>query len=707
MDATPDLANGNFFDWDIALARTETDIIANLIWAGDRYRLVWTVPVAPAETTTALLYRDLLTNSTGSVGVVVGSLPKYQYNRLHLPSLDYDPINKKIMTVYHSGADKIAGVLSDVVAGTQTEIAELASKSSGGQPKPAIAYHPGIPGWLLSFDYQAAPNHAMSYALLNPNGSALGNPAFDTKWPSGSNLLDAGRTLICPAPSAAPVTAFAFEEWPSMTTFADASGHNVTATCSGATCPLVGVAGVGILNQPRAAGAIPPRTDRSLYFDGVDDSVSFTAPVTGDFTYSFWFKPDSAKTNTGTSWGAGSPLMLAYSGSNFANYYGISIGAENRIYAGVGAKTATSQPVALDTWHHVAFTFDTKIFVFSLYVDGQPAGFGLDPLPVDNPTVALGWYNDLHYRGSIDYLNVFDTALQADAIARMYVGELGADLGYTANPSYCIVAGGHEIRNSGFPWTRSTSTARCPVVQGRSPHRTDSPCVSMPSRRRRPSSGLTNNMYIKAPPVGRAGLAVETLIIGGSATDTDSGIHHVDVIVNGTAYSATGQATWTYPLSYGAEGTYTLQSRAVDNVDFVGPLSPAISIHADGTPPDPYILTEQAVPVRNINGRWTVNVDGQASDPALNDGQGTPGSGVDPSSLRLFIHAQDGTPVVEQPVTLSGVNWATTVELPSAIGDPSGLYSMTLRAADTRRQQRRLRCIAAPRRLHGRSRDRP
>ena len=258
VDATPDLANGNFFDWDIALARTETDIIANLIWAGDRYRLVWTVPVAPAETTTALLYRDLLTNSTGSVGVVVGSLPKYQYNRLHLPSLDYDPINKKIMTVYHSSADKIAGILSDVVAGTQTEIAELASKSSGGQPKPAIAYHPGIPGWLLSFDYQAAPNHAMSYALLNPNGSALGNPAFDTKWPSGSNLLDAGRTLICPAPSAAPVTAFAFEEWPSMTTFADASGHNVTATCSGATCPLVGVAGVGILNQPRAAGAIPP-----------------------------------------------------------------------------------------------------------------------------------------------------------------------------------------------------------------------------------------------------------------------------------------------------------------------------------------------------------------------------------------------------------------------------------------------------------------
>ncbi|MBI1296143.1 hypothetical protein GC175_14410 [bacterium] len=681
VDATPDLANGTFYTWDNAFARSETDIITNLIWAGDRYRLAWTVPVAPATATTALLYRDLFANSVGTTGVVVGSLPKYQYNRLHLPSLDYDPINKKIMTVYHSTGDKVAGVLSDLVAGTDGQIAELASKSTGGQPKPAIAYHPGIPGWLLSFDYQAAPNHAMSYALLNPDGSALGNPTLDANWPKDNTLLDAGRTLICPAPSTAPVTAFAFEELPSMTTFADASGHGVTATCTGEACPLVGVAGVGILNQPRAAGAVPPRTDRSLYFDGVDDLVSFTAPVTGDFTYSFWFKPDSAKTNSGTSWNAGSPLLLAYGGNSFANYYGISIGAENRIYAGVGGKTATSQPVALDTWHHVAFTYDTRIFAFSLYVDGQPAGFGLDPLPVDTPTVALGWYNDLHYRGSIDYLNVFDTALQSDAIARMYVGELTADLGYTANPSYCIVAGATDSV-SGFAWDKLYVHRMLP--RGTGPLSAQDG-LSLRVDAVPPTSTIdsfASGEYIQAPPTGRAGLALGTINIGGSAGDTDSGVHHVDVLVNGVPYSATGQATWTYVLAYGAEGTYTLQSRAVDNVDYVEVPRAAILLHADGTPPDPYILTEQAVPARGTNGRWTFTVDGQASDPALNNGQGTPGSGVDPAGLRLFINAEDGTPLIEQPVTLSGVNWTTTVELPSAIGDPSGVYSMTVRAVD-------------------------
>jgi hypothetical protein len=66
-----------------------------------------------------------------------------------------------------------------------------------------------------------------------------------------------------------------------------------------------------------------------------------------------------------------------------------------------------------------------------LFVDGQAqaAVNGNTTDLTGGPTIALGWTPSLHYRGAIDFLTVYDIALQPDVITQLYQGAHKSDLG--------------------------------------------------------------------------------------------------------------------------------------------------------------------------------------------------------------------------------------------------------------------------------------
>lgn len=150
----------------------------------------------------------------------------------------------------------------------------------------------------------------------------------------------------------------------------------------------------------------------------------------------------------------------------------------------------------------------------------------------------------------------------------------------------------------------------------------------------------------------------------------------------GTAYSATGQATWVYPFTYAAEGRYTIHVEAVDNVGHRESAGPFLHVIADGKPPGARdgLSADHPVPQRE----WALDRATRriAYDAEIQSDAIYMGSGVDPASLVLSIQAEDGTQLVQQRVDYDGYSWSTTVELPSSMGDPTGAYSVNLRAVD-------------------------
>jgi hypothetical protein len=429
-----------------------------------------------------------------------------------------------------------------------------------------------------------------------------------------------------------PVLELAFEELPGATQFADiVTGQTAAATCSGDSCPLVGV-------------GVPPRTDRALYFDGVDDWAIFTSPVQNDFTYTFWFKSDPAQSYSGGVWWVAKPLLLGLAGT-FEQLYGVSLGDGNKVFFGVDSQSISSQPVALGQWHQVVVSRRAAAGEIALYVDDQTpvtAGGVTVDLPA-NPQVLLGNLNENWYRGSLDYLTVHATAFGADAAASLYKGELKADLGYTANPSYCVVS---AATTSGFAWSRIT--AKKVLKRGDGPV-VNSASLTLQVDPTPPTSTLTSlagmltaGKYLKAPNPQGPGSDSETRVIGSNAYDTGSGVDHVDVLVNDQSFRATGRATWAAPLVV-REGNYSVQSIAksiaTDGVGNQEVSGPVVNFIADGTPPNLNVNVpgQYVMPTRATNSKWVV-----ALSRTAQDGGAFP-SGMDANTLEAFMETADGS----------------------------------------------------------------
>lgn len=176
-----------------------------------------------------------------------------------------------------------------------------------------------------------------------------------------------------------------------------------------------------LTNGPTWAGG---RFGGGLNFDGVNDLVQTTSGVsiTSDFTYSFWMKPSQ------NAAGVPKGIMgnLQYGGSP----YGVSLlqeGEDLLVYwnANPSFYTWTSKIPTINTWYHVVLQYQSG--VFSLFINGAiQSGTATQAIVQNNTKVTIGrWDQDFasyYFQGSIDDVRVYNRALGAGEVARMYAG---------------------------------------------------------------------------------------------------------------------------------------------------------------------------------------------------------------------------------------------------------------------------------------------
>jgi hypothetical protein len=208
-----------------------------------------------------------------------------------------------------------------------------------------------------------------------------------------------------------------------------------------------------------------------------------------------------------------------------------------------------------------------------------------------------------------------------------------------------------------------------------------------------PSSSLTslqNDQYVQGGAPGRP----VTVIVGGTASDTGSGVSKVEVRVNnGPWQPADGRQTWSFPLAVD-DGLFLVQTRATDNAGNVEVPGAGVTVRADGFAPRINFLNVPSapfVPTRAASGQWAVTVGGFINDPQVGffsgNGEIRDGSGLVPDSIQVRVFRTDDATAVNtwQPVTLLGGpagEWTATYLLPVGVADPTGAYTVAMRAVD-------------------------
>jgi hypothetical protein len=136
-------------------------------------------------------------------------------------------------------------------------------------------------------------------------------------------------------------------------------------------------------------GAIAGDPNTATQFDGVNDSGVVARSIQDDFTVELWVKSTAGAGTNNIHWWQGQGLLDAdLSGS--ANDFGISLGADGRVVAGVGKLSTGDVSIVSGTgfndgaWHHVVFTRTKATGLMELYVDKISRGTA-----TSNPTVSL------------------------------------------------------------------------------------------------------------------------------------------------------------------------------------------------------------------------------------------------------------------------------------------------------------------------------
>jgi hypothetical protein len=652
------------------------ELHSSIAWLGDRYRAAFkatgssTIAVSDftaqgADTGLRLqtVATDALSPSSGfgDIDAVTNDLA---------PNLAYDPATGRWLMTYvrSSGVSDPKTYGQAHVYPSVSSVTPLASRQvTEGVHQASPAYNPVTQGWQIGwsvhrFTGNTTESKVLVDALQSSNLSPLTSQATLLIHPPSSGAADLlpGNSLACPLSNSQPLIDLRFEELPGATTFADSSGYGNTATCTGAGCPAAGVAGA-VDNQNRAVGT--RASDYALGFDGVDDALTVNRGVTNDFTVAFWVKAAA---------GSNSNAILVDQGANVANGFTVWLGGGKPGFL-IGTNQETSSPTGVDDgkWHFVAATRQRASGQVALYLDGNPTPVASNTFT----TAALNAVSDIRiardrsgargFTGALDQLQIFPSALSGDTVQALYNRTLAA---------YCVAAK-PSAPGSGVEWAKLRLTQQ----DTRGGKITASGALKLTVDSDAPTSILTavaNGAYVQ----GSSGTPT-TLIIGGTASDPTSGVALVEVSANNGAWrAATGAATWTYPLQV-TEGAYSLRTRATDNVGNVGTPSAAITVLADAQPPQVTLNTATAAvkPTRAPTGRWSVDLSGTASDPAIG---AQPGSGVKTVEVRL--RGQDDTTFGNgwQSATLKGNAWSITYAFPDGLVDPTGAYAVSVRATD-------------------------
>ena len=640
----------------------------DIVWAGDGYRITRQFIADPVISDVRYASSSEPIEADWIVGFDINSNGSYRSGPMTLAddamtladpythsSLAYDPVRHHTLLVYLSVVDnqprsKARLFDGDNLVNGPIILDNLVSAS------PLAVYHPASQSWMIS---ELVAGWLPTYTVWKSDlsGPLNAEALRDLSIPLQTN------SLACPAPGSVPSVDLRFEELPGATTFSDSSGLGHPATCSGASCPAAGFPGA-VDAGGLAVGT--PASDFALQFDGVDDLLSLNHTVQNDFTVAFWVKsPAHTKPDA----------LIIDQGANQPNGFTIGLSA-GRPGLLIGPDQSIISPSTIDDdqWHFVTVTRNGTSGDAAIYVDGNQVASGTLPNTVLNAVSGIGIggdrdnsaFGNRSFTGALDQVQIFPSNLSASVVQAIYNRE---------QRGYCV-GGGADTSRTQIRWTRLLLTQQDPrggkLEASNSLNVTidaDAPTASIDS--------LDENPIVQ----GNAGAPLD-IVIGGSAADSAAGVARVEVRVDGGAWQeADGAETWTYrlALSDGGDGSYTIESRAIDAVGNVGPTSAAKNVTVDATPPAFTLGAVPATPVQITQAAesdpWTIALSGTASDAS---------SGLADIGVEVRLNGVDNVDAGNdwQPATINGGTWNIAYALYTNIGDPTGAYTIDVRATD-------------------------
>ncbi len=634
--------------------QTATSVTKDLVWAGDHYRLAYKYDqpsiVGPGH--------EIGLSDFNADGTLRGNAIPLQYGAPYLavesphagPVLAYDPVHDQTLLIYQS-TELTQGV------GTARRILipnDLSSANSAlwSERNRILGVYPGSFTPIFGDDFGAAYDQRLDHWLITVNGFAMyfsasipfylpQEPAVDLAEVHAGTIVP----VACPADSSLPVIDLPFEEFPGATSFGDATPFNRIATCDSAagTCPAAGLPGA---TDGAGIAAGTPASDYAVQFDGMNDILTMSNPLGPEFTVAFWVKNSASglfhiRSNENGSGGNNPGFEVRTLSSAFVE---VSAGGSGFVQAPLQSSTE---------WRFVVATRAGN-GTLTLYVDGaEIASQAGSPVPVMGSTIRIDGTN----KTTLDNLQFYNSALSADIVQSLYNRTI---------QSYCV-----GVSDYWHAWAKLN--------------------ISQPDPRggKLTASGELSLIVDSDLPVanvsglvdGQSILGNSTQIIGGNATDATSGVRQVEIKVgNGPWTPVDGADSWAYELTV-TDGDVNLQLRATDAVGNVGPIE-SLTLQADARVPTVNIAALPAtaiLPTRDGANLWTTRLTGTATD------QNSTGTTIGfPTKVEVLLQGQETAQGNGwQRATQAGGTWTIDYAFADGLADPTGTYTVNVRAEDS------------------------
>lgn len=190
-----------------------------------------------------------------------------------------------------------------------------------------------------------------------------------------------------------------------------------------------------------------------LHFDGTNDYINITRPVSDNFTIEFWVKTTQTPAS-GTQWYNGS-LIIDGEVSGVTNDFGIGLNG-TKLAFGIGNPdySIISNAVINDgTWKHVAVTRTKSSGVISIYINGvfDISGTSTNVNSLTAPTtLRMGGPQNIgvYFNGTLDDIRIWNYVRTAQQISgSMNTEMLGSETGLVAY--YNFNQGKPNVSNTG------------------------------------------------------------------------------------------------------------------------------------------------------------------------------------------------------------------------------------------------------------------
>ncbi|MCL4863014.1 MAG: hypothetical protein KJZ93_26625, partial [Caldilineaceae bacterium] len=640
-------------------AGSTNSVALDLAWLGDRYGVAWKFIRPTGGAALPGFYTGLIDRTGAAIGGLANlfgtSGRDITWDATGAPALAYDSVNNRSLVLYKSTLNNSLvaylfqgsniTTFSGLKSGWLGDMIGVAAQSFPTNQPPRLAYNPLVNGWFLT----TGVSGTTVTRLLAPD---LTRQLLDAQAISGSSDLP----IACPMVSSMPVADFRFEELPGAVTFADSSLRNNATSCPTGSCPVGGAPGAtDQAGNPIGGGPLGAASDYAVQFDGFENTLDVGNPLGSEFSIAFWYKAGSSSESL--------PFRVE---SGFALQTGPPDGFSLRIYnninlvffsaGGVATSNAVPTPLNNGAWRFVVAT-RTSNGNLAVHIDGNPT-----PIATASGSVTPAMFNTVRLRDGgtnvqLDNLRFYNVALSGGAIQALYNGA----------QSYCA-----GFAPSTYRWARVNAS----IPDTRGGKITASGGLTVTIDADRPSStisGFTQGQFIPGNRIH---------IIGGNASDPTSGVGRVEVSVNNGAFQpASGKASWAYDLAVG-EGEYTIRTRAIDLVNNPESSGASVTVRADATAPQVTLTPPPATPIkitRNGANRWFATLSGSASDP-ISAGVA---SGLGANAVEVLLQGQADAPGNGwQTATLSGNSWTLDYLFAEGLPDPTGTYTVSVRAVD-------------------------